>query len=187
MAADPWRTVLLPYAGRLDRRALEAVDLAVIHCTELPDLEAAREYGECVRYPESRTGNSGHLYVDRDGSVESWVGLDRVAHHVRGYNERSTGIELVNTGRWPDWLHSERQDMSEPYPDPQVDALLRLLDALRRRLPALRWIAGHEDLDRERVPASDDPSRRVRRKRDPGPLFPWQRILASSSLERIRE
>src|SRR5690606_11846514 len=109
----------------------------------------------------------------------------RIAHHVRGFNPRSVGIELVNAGRWPDWLDSRRQAMREPYPGAQVDALAGLLQALRAELPALRWIAGHEDLDAEHVPASDDGGLQVRRKRDPGPLFPWSRVLSATSLERL--
>ena len=186
MVAESCRIALLPYAGRLDRRALEDIDLVVIHCTELPNLQKAREYGERIHHPGSGTGNCGHLYIDRDGSLEFWVELDRIAHHTRGYNERSIGIELINEGRWPEWLHSAHQEMSEPYAEGQIEALLSLLEELRRQLPALRWIAGHEDLDREQVPASDDPTRRVFRKRDPGPLFPWRRILALSSLEILR-
>ena len=33
----------LPYAARLDSRPLAAIDLVVIHCTELPDMAMARE------------------------------------------------------------------------------------------------------------------------------------------------
>ncbi|MFN9967576.1 MAG: hypothetical protein ACK52N_12130, partial [Lysobacteraceae bacterium] len=47
------------------------------------------------------------------------------------------------------------------------------------------WIAGHEDLDTARVPASDDPSATVWRKRDPGPMFPWARVLADCGLARL--
>src|SRR3546814_11398454 len=75
------------------------VDLVVIHCTELPDLATAREYGERVLHTGSGTGNSGHYYVDRNGDCHRFVAPDRVAHHVRGYNPRSIGIELVNAGR----------------------------------------------------------------------------------------
>src|SRR5690606_34258660 len=75
----------LPYEERLDERPLAAIDLVVIHCTELPDLAAARSEGERVRY-DSGTGNSGHYYIDRDGSVHLFVRPARVAHHVRGYN-----------------------------------------------------------------------------------------------------
>ena len=94
---------LLPYAHRLVSRPTDSIDLVVIHCTELPDLATAREYGQYIHYPDSGTGNSGHFYIERNGNVEQWVPLDRVAHHVRNYNERSIGIELVNTGRFPDW------------------------------------------------------------------------------------
>jgi N-acetylmuramoyl-L-alanine amidase len=176
---------LLPYEGRLQARSIDAIDLVVIHCTELPDLAAARRFGEEIRYPESQTGNSGHYYIDRDGALHQYVGVTRVAHHTRGYNLRSIGIELVNTGRYPDWLDSRRQAMDEPYTGAQVMALSGLLETLRAELPALRWIAGHEDLDTTEVPASDDPTCKVRRKRDPGPLFPWERVLAASGLCRL--
>ena len=179
---DAWP---LPYEQRLEARAPARIDLVVIHCTELPDLATAREYGERVLYGDG-TGNSGHYYIDRDGTVHRFVAPDRVAHHTRGYNERSVGIELVNTGRFPDWLDSRRQTMDEPYTEAQVHALVALLAKLRGELPALRLIAGHEDLDTARVPASDDPGTQVFRKRDPGPHFPWARVLSATRLDRLR-
>ncbi|MGH8030008.1 MAG: peptidoglycan recognition protein family protein, partial [Arenimonas sp.] len=136
----------LPYEERLEQRADAQVDLVVIHCTELPDLDTAREYGERVLH-DSGAGNSGHYYVDRDGGVHLWVHPGRVANHCRGYNPRSIGIELVNVGRFPDWFDSRRQEMTEPYPEAQLQALLALLASLRRSLTSLRFIAGHEDLD----------------------------------------
>lgn len=187
MSADPalachdW---LLPYVERLTSRPREAIDLVVIHCTELPDLATAREYGERVLY-DTGTGNSGHYYIDRDGSVHRFVPVDRIAHHVRGHNPHSIGIELVNTGRFPHWLDSRHQAMDEAYPDAQIEALIRLLASLVDEVPSLRHIAGHEDLDREQVPASNDASLNVPRKRDPGPMFPWQRVLAQSTLQRL--
>ena len=176
----------LPYETKLDARPLSQVDLVVIHCTELPDLAMARAYGEKVSYEASGTGNSGHYYIDRDGDTVVYVRPDRVAHHVRGHNPRAIGIELVNTGRYPDWLDSRRQAMDEPYPEAQIDALVALLLRLQARLPALRFIAGHEDLDTGTVAASDDASRQIVRKRDPGPLFPWQQVMAAAvALERL--
>lgn len=174
----------LPYVDRLEMRGPDAIDLAVIHCTELPDLATAREYGERILHA-SGTGNSGHYYIDRDGSVFRYVPDERVAHHVRGHNEHSIGIELVNTGRYPDWFDSRRQAMTEPYPAAQVDALLALIAHLRGALPNLRSIAGHEDLDTGMVAASDDPSRQVRRKLDPGPKFPWNAVVAACRLRRL--
>lgn len=179
----------LPYENRLESRTLSAIDLAVIHCTELPDLATAREFGERVLYPTpgapDGTGNSGHYYIDRDGSVHRYVAPERVAHHTRGYNPRSVGIELVNTGRYPHWLDSRHQAMDEAYTAQQIDALIGLLNELRAQIPTLDSIAGHEDLDTGEVEASDDPSLKVRRKRDPGPRFPWQRVLESVPLRRL--
>jgi N-acetylmuramoyl-L-alanine amidase len=175
----------LPYAARLQARPAARIDLVVLHCTELPDLATARDYGERILYPDSGTGNSGHYYIDRDGAIQRWVPDDRIAHHVRGYNDHAVGIELVNRGRWPRWLDAAHQAMDEPYPDAQVEALVALLCHLRATLPALEAIAGHEDLDRDCVPASDDPSATVPRKRDPGPLFPWDRVLAAVALRRV--
>ena len=184
-ASAPIRDWPLPYVERLPARELAAIDLVVIHCTELPDLAMAREYGERVLY-DAGTGNSGHYYVDRDGAVHGFVPPERIAHHTRGYNPRSLGIELVNTGRYPHWFDSRHQAMDEPYTEAQLAALEALLHDLRHRLPNLHLVAGHEDLDTARVPASDDPALEVARKRDPGPRFPWPRILAASGLERLR-
>ncbi len=175
----------LPYVDRLDRRDIAGIDLVVLHCTELPDLAMARAYGERVLYPQSGTGNSGHWYVDRDGSLVEYVPATHIAHHVRGHNPQSVGIELVNTGRYPDWLDSRHQAMDETYPAAQIDALCALLAHLRATLPNLTTIAGHEDLDTDLAPATDDPTRSVRRKRDPGPQFPWSRVLDAVALRRI--
>ena len=174
----------LPYVAKLPERPAAAVTLAVIHCTELPDLATARAYGENVLY-DSGAGNSGHYYIDRDGSTYRYVPGTRIAHHVRGWNEASIGIELVNTGRYPDWFDSRHQTMTEPYTAAQIAALRALLAQLRTEFPNLRQIAGHEDLDTARVPASDDPALAVPRKLDPGPLFPWQEVLQGSGLERL--
>jgi N-acetylmuramoyl-L-alanine amidase len=195
----------LPYEQLLATRPLACIDLLVIHCTELPDLATAREYGERLLYPvnSSRnqagegedgkgsgkicgTGNSGHYYIDRDGTVEQWIDLQHTAHHVRGFNPRSVGIELVNRGRFPDWFHSGHQQMTESYPGPQIDALLQLIRWLRAELSELRHICGHADLDQERIAASNNPAIEIFRKLDPGPLFPWPRVLAESGLSAFK-
>jgi len=175
----------LPYALKLEDRAAGSIDLLVIHCTELPDLAMARTFGERIHYPETGTGNSGHFYIDRDGRIEQWVPLDRVAHHVRGFNPRSIGIELVNNGRYPDWFDSRRQTMSEPYPEPQVEALELLVEHLTERLPGLVNVAGHEDLDTALIPSENAPDTLIRRKLDPGPFFPWTAFLKRTSLHRL--
>lgn len=172
----------LPYADQLELRDRDAITLVVIHCTELPDLATAREYGERVLYTESSTGNSGHFYIDRNGRVHEFVPVTRVANHTRGYNRQSVGIELVNRGRYPNWLDSRHQQMTEPYTAEQISALRGLLSQLTSALPRLAYIAGHEALDSAEISASDDASKRVFRKRDPGPMFPWTDVLAGLTL-----
>lgn len=174
----------LAYEERLDQRPLEAINGIVIHCTELPDMISAREHGERIQYSGSRTGNSGHFYIDRDGRIERFIEPQRIAHHVRGFNPQTIGIELVNLGRYPRWYDSDHQTMQEAYPPAQIAALIELILALREQLPQLQWIAGHEDLDRSRVTATDDPGQQVARKLDPGPHFPWDHVLASVPLAR---
>ena len=109
----------------------------------------------------------------------------RVANHVRGYNAQSIGIELVNEGRYPDWLDSRHQAMTQPYTAAQISSLRALLAQLRHTYRNLHYIAGHEDLDTTMVEASDDPSVKVHRKLDPGPLFPWAEVLKGSGLKRL--
>ena len=175
----------LSYETRLKPRTTESINLAVIHCTELPDLETAREYGEKTHYADSNTGNSGHFYIDRDGLIEQWIDPLFTAHHVAGANEASIGIELVNLGRYPQWLRSDAQEMMEPYPETQIIALVSLLNYLAESFRGLSKIAGHEDLDRRNVPAVDRPEVSVRRKLDPGPMFPWSRVLDMIRLARL--
>ena len=174
----------LSYEARLESRYTTAIELIVIHCTELPDLETARQYGEKICYPDSGTGNSGHFYIDRDGHIEQWADPLRIAHHVAGNNETSIGIELVNLGRFPDWLHSEAQEMRDPDSEAQISALVTLLEWLIKTFPGLSFIAGHEDLDQREVSADNRPGLLVRRKMDPGPLFPWDRLFDTISLTR---
>ena len=75
--------------------------------------------------------------------------------------------------------------MTTPYTAPQLTALITLIHQLEREMPHLKWIAGHEDLDREQVAASNDPTHRVYRKQDPGALFPWEQVLSEISLSRF--
>lgn len=175
----------LPYEARLPHRPVSTIDLVVIHCTELPDMKMTREFGERVHYASTQTGNSGHYYIEENGTVHRFVADDRVANHTVGYNSRSIGIEIFNLGRYPYWGDSKHQMFTVPYTKEQINSLLALLRQLRATVPGLRYIAGHEDLDRRLEPASDDPKIMLPRRQDPGPLFPWQEIVPTAGLERL--
>jgi N-acetylmuramoyl-L-alanine amidase len=172
----------LDYQSRLEKRALEDINLIVIHATELPDLTTARQYGEKIHYPVSQTGNSGHFYIDRDGEVHQWVALDHIAHHVAGHNASSIGIEIVNLGRFPNWFDSRQQQWQESISTIQLQALINLVNQLKAQIPTITHIAGHDQLDLRFVAASDDAQRQVRRKLDPGPDFPWTRVTEATGL-----
>ena len=174
----------LPYEANLTDRNITQVELLVIHCTELPDLAMARSYGEVLHY-DSKTGNSGHYYVDRDGGIYQWVKPEKIAHHVKGHNKQSIGIELVNMGRFPNWHQSNSQNPEEPYSKPQINSLINLIKHLHVMIPTLKHIAGHEDLDQSTLPATDDNNLSIRRKIDPGPLFPWEQVMKNIPLINI--
>ncbi|TDR16313.1 N-acetylmuramoyl-L-alanine amidase [Marinicella litoralis] len=174
----------LPYESKLSGRELAQIELLVIHCTELPDLTMARHYGEVIHY-SSGTGNSGHYYIDRDGSVQEWVKPNKIAHHVKGHNQQSIGIELVNSGRFPNWHDSNQQSPEETYPDALIDSLIKLINYLQAAIPSLKHIAGHEDLDQTKIAATDNPQLQIRRKIDPGPLFPWDLVMKNIRLINI--
>lgn len=102
---------------------------------------------------------SAHYLIGRDGTIMQLVDeMARAWHAGESYwggmtdlNSASIGIELDNNG-------------AEEFAEPQIVALLGLLDELRERyrLPAANFI-GHGDVA---------PTRKV----DPSHLFPWARL-----------
>ena len=171
---------LLPYNKQLDSRKLSDIEMIVIHCTELPDIPTARIYGEKIHY-DSGTGNCGHYYVSKQGKVEQWVENNRIAHHVKGHNHNSIGIELDNLGRFPNWHKTNAQIMCDPYPQVQIDALADLLNQLKKDIPSLKYITGHEDLDKRLIPSENKPDIFIRRKMDPGKMFPWAQVMQNTT------
>ncbi len=167
---------LLPYNDQLKMRDPKQIDMIVLHSTETPTLELAREYGERVIYEESGTGNSAHYYIDLDGKVFRYVEDNRVALHVVAYNEQSIGIEIVNKGRYPNWFYSNNQFPSEEFTKEQTTALLNLLENIKTRFPGISKLKRHSDLDKRTIPSEDNANVLIRRRIDPGPQFPWEYV-----------
>jgi N-acetyl-anhydromuramyl-L-alanine amidase AmpD len=104
-----------------------------------------------------------HWMIGRDGTVRRSIPEDQVAHHVFTYSGRSIAIELVNEG-----------DGIDPFPEPQLAALVSLLRDIRERHRIPRsGLKRHSDLDLGRLPC--DPSQR--RKVDPGRAFPIESVI----------
>jgi len=189
-------TDLLPYHDKLKKRDPSDINLIVIHSTELSDMKEARFYAERILYPQNSknskghygdgTGAAGHYYVDRQGQITRYINDARIAHHVKGHNKKTIGIEVVNRGRYPQSHFSRNQNVKEEFPEAQIIALAQLINHLKEKYPGIKALAGHVDLDRRLVPANNAPHVLIRRKLDPGPLFPWEKISRMSGLKRIR-
>lgn len=162
-------------------------ELVVMHYT------AGVRFENAVRWLcNPRAKASAHFVIGRDGKIAQLVPCDRRAWHAgvsefrgrKSVNRFSIGIELVNAGLlkqddegWytgkgkgktyiddADVMIDERHQGWHKYPEAQIATLLRLLTALRETYPELREITGHEDVA-------------PKRKIDPGPAFPWKRVL----------
>ena len=102
---------------------------------------------------------SAHYVLAKNGTVFHMVNDYLRANHagvgkwgsVTDMNSCSIGIEIDNNG-------------SEPFTDPQINSLLLLLAQLKKtyNIPQANFI-GHQDFAPKRKP-------------DPGPLFPWQKL-----------
>jgi N-acetylmuramoyl-L-alanine amidase len=145
-AAAQWR----PSPNFEARRA----NYVILHHTSNDHLERALAV---LTHPLS--GVSSHYLIGRDGQVLQLVDESQRAWHAgaswwRGQtdmNSASIGIELDNNG-------------NEPFPPPQIDALLALLSDIgtRHLIPRANFLA-HADIAPER-------------KRDPSAFFPWRQL-----------
>lgn len=131
--------------------------LIVLHYTEQDSVQQSLD---TLRSRNSGGKVSAHYLVGDDGRIYQLISDQERAWHagagrwgaIPDLNSTSIGIEIDNDGR-------------EPYTEPQIAALLLLLDDLttRLRIPKSQ-IIGHSDLA---------PSRKI----DPGPHFPWKRLF----------
>ena len=128
--------------------------LVVIHHTAESTFEGALAI---LKTQNSGGPVSSHYLIGRDGRLAQLVSDDHRAYHAGGgswgpfrdLNSISIGIELDNNGY-------------EPFAQPQIDALLILLEDLTRRFSIPRTnVMGHADVDPVR-------------KQDPNGAFPWK-------------
>ncbi len=132
--------------------------MIVLHYTQEG---SAQEALDTLRTRNSGGPVSAHYLIGKDGTIYQLVAEDERAWHAGDsqwgatddVNSRSIGIELDNNG-------------SEPFAQPEIDSLLRLLTDITARLGIPRTsIVGHADI----APT---------RKDDPGVWFPWDQLAA---------
>ncbi len=151
----------LPSPNHAPRPAGTAVDILVLHYTELPLQESLDILRDAARPHRV----SSHYVLDRDGTVYRLVPENLVAWHAgRSYwrgreqlNPTSIGVEIVN-------LHGDLHD----YPHRQIEALTGLCRGILARHPSMvaRNVVGHSDIA-------------PKRKIDPGLRFPWATLAAA--------
>jgi N-acetylmuramoyl-L-alanine amidase len=134
------------------------ISMVVLHYTEMKPVETALD-----RLCDPEAGVSAHYLISEEGEVTLLVPEDKRAWHagvsywrgVRDVNSASIGIELDHPGHGLGY---------RPFAEAQIDALIPLLHSITQRYDIPRAnVVGHSDIAPQR-------------KRDPGELFPWDRL-----------
>jgi len=144
----------------------KCIDSVVIHYTAKSCVEDAIEV-----FQDPQTKLSAHYTICRDGVVFSHVDPKHRAWHAgqsrfgcrKRFNDFSIGIELYNPGHNRGYV---------PYTDRQIGRLVHLMRHLYARYPIKpSLVLGHSDISPER-------------KKDPGHLFPWDRLTREGMAQR---
>lgn len=148
------------------------IDMIVIHSTGGPTCDTrtgqlvwvkAGSLEENIRIIEAHPTLGIHYMIDRDGTLRKSVPEDQVGHHVFRFSERSVAVELINDG-----------DGIDPFSELQLRATVSLIKDIAARNKLTRdSVKRHSDLDFGTLPCM----RNMRRKVDPGPAFPFEKVL----------
>ena len=137
------------------------VSMLILHYTVIPTCEESLAR---LSDPTNEAGRvSAHYLVDRDGTRYGLVDESKRAWHagvgiwagMNAINDCSIGIEIVNVGLTEDGKR-------EPFPDAQIDAVIKLCRDIQSRYP-IKYVLGHSDVAPQR-------------KQDPGEAFPWKKL-----------
>jgi N-acetyl-anhydromuramyl-L-alanine amidase AmpD len=170
--------------GHPRRRTVDAI---IIHSLGGPDCQAGQHFYRTID-GDARVWLANfnalpivsiHYIIGRDGEVAVSVPESLAATHAIGWNQRSIGIELVNNA-----------DGADPFPQAQIDALLRLVREIRQRHRAITpdRVLRHSDVDHTHFSALKHGAgcAAYRRKEDPGDAFPWASFKAALSAGATR-
>ncbi len=156
------KTIQKP-SPNFDSREGQAIDMLVLHYTGMKSGAAALD-----RLCDATAKVSAHYMVELDGTIYQLVNENDRAWHAgvsswnakTNINQRSIGIEIVNTGHDFGYV---------PFPEIQMAAGIKLCKAILGlyEIPD-RNVVGHSDV----APT---------RKQDPGELFDWK-LLAKNGI-----
>jgi N-acetyl-anhydromuramyl-L-alanine amidase AmpD len=145
----------------------------VIHTMEIAERDGAAE--ACAAwFADPASEVSAHYCVDADGVVQCVREAD-VAWHARGGNANSIGIELAG------FAGQGAHGWGDAYSRSVVERAARLLADVceRRSIPVRRLRAADLQAGMRGVTGHADVSAAFHRSDhwDPGPDFPWERLL----------
>ena len=137
-----------------DAHINRAIKYVIIHYTGMKNQKVA------IKRLQSKVAKvSCHYLISKSGVIYQLVKDQNIAWHAGkskwkndiNLNSSSIGIELVNKGY-------------EEFPLVQIKSLIKLLKKIKIKHKILsKNILGHEDIA-------------PKRKKDPGPLFPWKTL-----------
>ena len=105
-----------------------------------------------------------HYVIDKQGNVEAGVPENQVANHAKGHNRDSIGIELINRG-----------DGVDQFTEQQLGMLVAALRSIMKRWDIQKSnILSHAAVDNRYFECG---GKRIKAKPDPGPAFPWNRVM----------
>ncbi len=105
-----------------------------------------------------------HYVIDKDGNVEAGVPENQIANHAKGNNRDTIGIELINRG-----------DGVDEFTEAQLGMLVAALRSITKRWGIKKSnILGHTAVDKRYFECG---GKKFKTKPDPGPAFPWDRVL----------
>lgn len=126
-------------------RALNQIARVVIHHTAGPVSQTSEDIARYHVGPnhicdEGCPGIAYHYMIDRNAAVYQVNHLETVSYHVSGYNTDSVGICLIGN-----------YDQVEPT-GAQINAVIRTIRSLNRKLGRNLEIAGHRDFANKSCP-----------------------------------
>lgn len=105
-----------------------------------------------------------HYVIDKSGRIEAGVPENQIANHAKGNNLDSIGIELVNRG-----------DGIDQFTESQLGMLVAALRSIMQRWGIEKGsILSHSAVDDRYFECG---GKMIKTKQDPGPAFPWERVL----------
>lgn len=138
---------------------MRLINEIIIHCaatapTWMNDQPTSAKVAEIRRWHKARGWRDigYHFVIDRDGTVAEGRGVSVTGAHVKGRNRNTIGICLLG-GKGS----NERDKFEEHFEPAQADALRDLIARLKRDIPTIKTVSGHNQYAAKACPGFNAP------------------------------